>query len=147
MKLSIISDDKSAYKDKQAFEIDDISYIPENVHALQFDDIKNVGHIEYKNLPNEEITVLPDWAIVAFKKFDDELISYEAKITANQITNFDKCKLKAQSLLNDTDWSVLPDVNLVNSEDFVTYRDILRKLVINPVENPEFPVKPKAIWE
>ena len=35
----------------------------------------------------------------------------------------------------------------MNSEDFVTYRGILRGLVISPVVNAEFPVEPTTVWE
>lgn len=56
------------------------------------------------------------------------------------------CKAKAKSLLAASDWSVLGDVGLTNSADFVAYRAILRGLVLNPVANPEFPTEPQAIW-
>lgn len=56
------------------------------------------------------------------------------------------CKAQAKILLAYTDWSVLPDVGLKNSADFVTYRGILRSLVIQPQVNPEFPTQPQPIW-
>lgn len=59
----------------------------------------------------------------------------------------DACKDKAKSLLAQSDWSVLPDVGLKNSADFVTYRGILRGLATQPQETPDFPVEPKAVWE
>jgi len=59
----------------------------------------------------------------------------------------DACKTKAKTLLSATDWSALPDVGLKNSADFVTYRGILRGLVISPVTNPDFPVEPTPVWE
>ena len=59
----------------------------------------------------------------------------------------DACKTKAKTLLSATDWSVLPDVGLKNSADFVTYRGILRGLVIDPQVNPDFPVEPTPVWE
>jgi hypothetical protein len=59
----------------------------------------------------------------------------------------DACKAQAKALLAASDWSVLPDVGLKNSADFVTYRGILRGLVTQPQENPDFPVEPKAVWE
>jgi hypothetical protein len=57
------------------------------------------------------------------------------------------CKTKAKKLLADSDWSVLPDVGLANSADFVTYRGILRGLVLNPAVNPEFPTEPTPVWQ
>jgi hypothetical protein len=59
----------------------------------------------------------------------------------------DTCKSKAKKLLADSDWSVLPDVGLSNSADFVTYRGILRGLVLNPAVNPEFPTEPTPVWQ
>lgn len=56
------------------------------------------------------------------------------------------CKTQAKSLLAASDWSVLPDVGLANSDDFVYYRGILRGLVIQPQVNPDFPVEPTPIW-
>jgi hypothetical protein len=59
------------------------------------------------------------------------------------------CKDKAKSLLANSDWSTLPDVQaqLENYNDFVSYRSQLRELVINPVENPVFPIEPEARWK
>jgi hypothetical protein len=56
------------------------------------------------------------------------------------------CKTQAKALLAASDWSVLPDVGLKNSEDFITYRGILRGLVIDPQVNPTFPTEPTPIW-
>jgi hypothetical protein len=82
MKVTIIIEDKSVYKDKKSFQISDISFIPLNVHALQFDNESNIGHIEYKDLPNEQITQLPNWAVTALQMYDTELGAYEAEQAA-----------------------------------------------------------------
>lgn len=58
----------------------------------------------------------------------------------------DSCKVKAKELLSASDWSVLPDVGLANSAEFVTYRGILRGLVLQPQVNPDFPVEPTPVW-
>jgi hypothetical protein len=58
----------------------------------------------------------------------------------------DACKAKAKTLLANTDWAVLPDVNLTNKTDFETYRATLRNLVLNPVSNPNFPTEPTPNW-
>jgi hypothetical protein len=59
------------------------------------------------------------------------------------------CKNQAKSLLANSDWSTLLDVQtqLENYNDFVSYRSQLRELVINPVENPVFPSEPEAKWK
>lgn len=60
---------------------------------------------------------------------------------------FDACKAQAKVLIAATDWAVLPDVGLKNSADFVTYRGILRGLIISPMANPDFPTEPQPVWE
>lgn len=56
------------------------------------------------------------------------------------------CKFKAKELLANSDWSVLPDVGLANSAEYVTYRGILRGLVIEPQIDPVFPTEPTPVW-
>ena len=57
------------------------------------------------------------------------------------------CISNAKFLLQASDWAVLPDVGLKNSADFVTYRGILRGLVISPVVDPTWPTEPTPVWE
>lgn len=59
----------------------------------------------------------------------------------------DVCKARAKMLIAAADWAVLPDVGLKNAADFVTYRGILRGLIISPVVNPDFPIEPTPVWE
>ena len=56
------------------------------------------------------------------------------------------CKEEAKKRISNCDWSVLPDVNLQNKSEFENYRSELRNLIINPVEDPIFPVEPNPIW-
>lgn len=56
------------------------------------------------------------------------------------------CKNQAKQLIASSDWSVLPDVNITNKSEFELYRTQLRNLIINPVEDPIFPVEPNPIW-
>ena len=56
------------------------------------------------------------------------------------------CKERAKQLLSATDWSILPDVALINKSDFEAYRAELRELVLNPVANPTFPTEPTPVW-
>jgi hypothetical protein len=71
-------------------------------------------------------------------------------ITVNQdkLSKFkkDNCEARAKELISKCDWSVLPDVKLTNKVEFENYRSILRNLILNPVEDPIFPVEPKPIW-
>lgn len=57
-----------------------------------------------------------------------------------------ECEAKAKELISKCDWSVLPDVNLQNKSEFESYRSKLRQLIVNPVENPVFPIEPDPIW-
>lgn len=72
-------------------------------------------------------------------------VAYDLALVTAQ-SQKDDCKVKAKQLLSQTDWAVLPDVGLKNFADFVTYRGILRGLVISPVDSPVFPTEPKPIW-
>lgn len=58
----------------------------------------------------------------------------------------DACKAQAKALLAASDWSVLPDVGLTNSAEYVAYRTTLRNLVITPVANAVMPTEPEPIW-
>jgi hypothetical protein len=79
MKLSIIVEDGAVYKDKISFAGIDLSDIPNNVCALQFNDTTNTGHIEYYDQANEDITVLPNWAISASNKHSEALAAWETQ--------------------------------------------------------------------
>lgn len=74
MKLTIIPSDGAVYKDNVSFSGLDLSTIPANVHALQWDNA--AGSIEFKpesdfkKLPNEAISELPLWAIEAVSAWD-----------------------------------------------------------------------------
>lgn len=84
MKLTIIVDDQAVYKDKVSFNPVDVSAAPSNVHALQFDDATNTGHIEFKDAPNQEITELPNWAVTASNNYDTAVAAYEADQAAKR---------------------------------------------------------------
>jgi hypothetical protein len=58
----------------------------------------------------------------------------------------DNCETKAKQLIANCDWSVLSDVNLQNKLEFENYRSILRNLILNPIEDPIFPIEPTPIW-
>ena len=63
-------------------------------------------------------------------------------------------KTQASSLLLETDWTTIPDVSdpaisdpyLVNTAEFVAYRNELRKIAVNPPVVATFPIKPANIW-
>ena len=63
-------------------------------------------------------------------------------------TNLDEVKAYAKKCLEETDYSVLSDVDetLENKSEFLGYRQSLRTLYLNPVLNFSI-VKPKAVWK
>ena len=76
---------------------------------------------------------------------DGNEVIYDLSAVTTQAQK-DACKAQAKALLAASDWSVLPDVGLKNSANFVTYRGILRGLVTEPQVNPDFPIEPNPIW-
>ena len=58
----------------------------------------------------------------------------------------DNCKHEAKKRIANSDWAVLPDVNISNKSEFESYRSQLRNLILNPVESPVFPEEPQPIW-
>lgn len=99
MKLTIIRADGSVYKDGVSYSDLDLSFIPSNVHALQFNDVSIAGWIEFvendfgEKEPNEKIIMLPNWATLSLSKWDEAnaieesliLAAKEAEIRAAQI--------------------------------------------------------------
>jgi hypothetical protein len=56
-------------------------------------------------------------------------------------------KLQAEKLLQETDWSQMPDVALLNKQEFTDYRAAVRVIAVNPPTTPvEFPNKPQELW-
>jgi hypothetical protein len=153
MKLTIIPSDKTVYVNSLSFSDLDLltANIPVDVHALQWDEI--VGSIEFidKNIPNQSITELPNWAntCVAIWQvaYDDSKKPYVPTAEDN--------KAIASSLLFQTDWTTIPDVAdstksnpyLTNVNEFLVYRNAVRQYAINPVAgNIDWPSVPTAIW-
>jgi hypothetical protein len=78
---------------------------------------------------------------------DAEIASLNAN-AANQA-----CQQQASALLYATDWATIPDVAsttnnpyLTNQDEFIAYRNTVRKYAVNPVANPIFPTQPVAKW-
>jgi hypothetical protein len=54
----------------------------------------------------------------------------------------------AKQKLQESDWSVLPDVQttLENKQDFVNYRFYLRNIVVQNLTTSYIPAEPVAVW-
>ena len=66
---------------------------------------------------------------------------------------YQACKEQASGLLYSTDWTSIADVAdpsnnpyLMNQAEFLTYRQQVRQLAVNPVIDPVFPTVPTAQW-
>ena len=86
------------------------------------------------------------WGIGNQEFYDNQINAYNEQLKAS-------CKQKASELLYATDWTTIADVAnpvnnpyLLNQADFITYRNAVRKLAVNPVTNPTFPIKPTEQW-
>jgi len=77
---------------------------------------------------------------------DGNEVAYDLQVVTAQAQK-DACKAQAKELLAQTDWAILTDVPLDNKAEFKSYRETLRNLVLNPVENPEFPTEPTPSWK
>lgn len=84
------------------------------------------------------------WGDQSPKPSKDELDNLWASV--QQTVAKQNCQQTAKKLIAATDWSVLPDVNLVNKSEFESYRAALRALIINPVADPVYPTEPTPVW-
>jgi hypothetical protein len=150
MKLTIIPSDSCVYVNNHSYSELDISFCPSDVHALQWNE--TFGWVEFKKLndgttpKNQEINQLPEWANLCVTAW--ESADYNSKnptpLTPEQIILSNK--KKASSFLIESDFSVLPDVNLQNKQEWLDYRSALRLIIIDNLQNPEWPTKPEAVW-
>jgi hypothetical protein len=143
MRLTIITETNTVGKDDIFY--DDLNLtqcqIPSNVWALQWNN--SSGEIEFNTpIPNEAITNLPAWADACLQVWD--VANTPVPPTPEQIIAANKAK--AETLLLESDWSVLPDVPLANKTEWETYRSALRQIAITPTLDPIWPTKPQTIW-
>ena len=84
-----------------------------------------------------------------------EVIDMDAEqIAAKNVELANNNKDKAVSLLNQTDWTAIPDVAdplksnpyLMNQADFVAYRSTIRGIAVNPTFDAVFPEMPAEVW-
>ena len=91
MRLTIIPIDGAVYKNEISFSGLDLSFIPANIHALQW--YETEGEIEFINNPdktkpqNQTITSLPEWALLALTKWEEAKEVLEAAMKKVATTN------------------------------------------------------------
>jgi hypothetical protein len=152
MKLTIIRDMGLVCVDGRGHAELDLSSVPAEVHAVQWDGTS--GEIEYvsNDVPNDSITSLPSWAESIAnerKAVIDAEIAEEEKAEADRIAYENSTEGKAEAarrerdrLLSDVDWSAGTDVNM--SEEMAAYRQALRDVPQQAgfPENINWPTKP-----
>lgn len=154
MKLSIIPSDGTVCENGICYTSLSWEGTPNNVHALQWNN--NAGWLEFNDgMPNEEINALPLWAINAEIAWNVAANPPPPPApTPEQIQ--DQNKATASQLLQETDWVEIPSVSnqsnnphLINLSEFLTYRNLLRGIAVNPPATPidPWPIKPAEVWE
>lgn len=147
MRLKIIPDDKFIFIDDDSTNDADMSWIPDEVHAVQW--YGDHGYIEYKtgDKLNEKITDLGVFsqAIEAFndakEKEKQKRIEREASIDYWKVF-----RGKRINLLEVCDWTTLPDAPITAEErqEWLEYRQKLRDLpeTTTDPKNPDWPEPP-----
>lgn len=154
MRLTIIVVDGAVYENGLCYLSLVWDGTPFNVHALQYFD-NNTGWIEFNDgTPNEDITVLPQWAdnaMAAWQIAYDE--AHKPPSPPPEPTYDEKYALfiiERDKRLVATDYTQLPDVIVLHDsawlQGWVDYRQELRDLpaLVNPsnIDNIPWPVPP-----
>ena len=148
MKLTIIPSDGAVYEDGFCYLNLVWEGTPPNVHALQWQDV--AGWIEYVDQPNEDITVLPEWAdnaMAAWTVANTPIPPLPPTAAENQAT--------ATGILNSTDWTTIADVAspinnpyLANQDEFLAYRNEIRKIAVYPTAGYlVWAIPPTEVWK
>lgn len=150
MKLTIIPIDGNVKKDGVGYIGLDLSScaIPSNVRVLQWEETS--GWLEFWDKQNEDITALPSWIDCCLSVWTVA----NTPVPPSPPTA-DQNKQTAINLLQQTDWTTIPDVSdstksnpyLSNVNDFVIYRNAVRQYAINPVTGDiTWPTLPQEVW-
>ena len=147
MKISIVRDGGICQIDGVAVEISDVSGIPSNVHALQWDG--TAGQVEFSNGADfDSISSLPSWA-VSFQANAQAVIDEQNKAAKDRedYENSDagkaeSARAKRDYLISQTDWWALSDSTM--TADQSVYRQALRDITSQSgfPSTINWPVKP-----
>lgn len=149
MRLIIVREDKYVSIDGVGYHDMDMSSIPSNIHAVQWYD--DEGEIEYITIkgtsrePNKRITSLDDFqTIISLWEQTDQ---QKKIVSAPQPPTIEDNLITAKGKLNETDYAVLPDVKIVNLDQFIEYREWLRNFLFDPKGGIiDWPIKPQPVW-
>lgn len=150
MRLTIIPVDGNVVKDGVGYINLNLSScsIPLNIRALQWKE--TFGWLEFWDKQNEDITELPSWVNCCLAVW-----TVANTPVPPSPTTAEENKQRATYLLQQTDWTTIPDVSdptksnpyLSNVNDFVTYRNSVRQYAINPVAGDiAWPTLPQEVW-
>ena len=139
MKVSIIKPDGQVVKDGVGIDGLSLSSIADDVWAIQWDSSTSKGTVEKTDLSVTEIT--------SFTPYESAVTEYDAALgTVVEATNEQEVRFQRDTLLEESDWTVLPDSPLSTSKvtEWKTYRQALRDLPANTSDyaNPTYPTEP-----
>ena len=137
MKLTIIADDKFVSKDGVGISGLSLKDFPSDVWAVQWNGSK--GTVEKRDLSVTEITdITPYNAWVTEWETANSTLSSERDLTLDEFREW------RNSLLNETDWTVLPDspLSAEKQAEWKTYRQKLRDLPANSSEPYRVDLRP-----
>ena len=149
MKLTIIPSDGAVYEDEVAYSDLVWEGTPPTARALQWQDV--AGWIEYTDQPNEDIVVLPEWA-------DNAMAAWTVANTPPPPVppTAEQNKTTASQLLANTDQTTIPDIAnpvvndpyLANQDEFITYRNEIRKIAVYPTAGDlVWATPPIEVWK
>jgi hypothetical protein len=149
-RITVVVEDNAVYCDKTGYSDLDLTscQIPADVWAFQWEN--GEGWIEFRGTQeNEHVEQIPAWVNACVAKFQefDYVFNNPPPPTPEEITQ--RNKDQAIWLLSQSDWVMLPDVNIINKDEWIEYRAALRALVNNPEPSLEvmFPIVPEERWE
>lgn len=141
MRITLIPDRIIIIDDEALLKVqEDLSWIPENIHALQWYD--TWGEIEYKdNTPNELVENLGiyEQVIDTFNnektRIQNEKVLREQQVEASR-DYWEELRMIRNHLLFNSDWTQIPDSPLTSTKkaEWQVYRQALRDLTNNIVD-------------
>jgi len=140
MKVSIVKSDGLVVKDGLGIDGLSLSGIADDIWAVQWDSSTSKGTVEKTDLSVTEIT---DFS--PYQSALDEFTAAEATAPPPP-TAEETLRGERDILLQESDWTVLPDSPLSTSKvnEWKTYRQALRDLPANTSDyaNPTYPTEP-----
>ena len=132
MKLTIIPEDKTIILDYEAVVCNnvDLSWIPSDIHAVQWDSVAGEGNIQYnvKTKWPEEISEIGIWQQAVTDHASEKTAAAAAYEAARD--HLQEVKNYRNAQLSWSDWTRLDDVTLTSDKktEWQTYRQALRDL-------------------